>query len=95
MIRLTFRENRICPEGAIVSRLTRSFVVDAPAIEQFMESVEGNCYAGIELLGVTRAIGPDEGVASCHDWNCGCGHWNGPSLIKCGRCGRTPNESKP
>ncbi|MFA5724467.1 MAG: hypothetical protein WC979_09505 [Candidatus Pacearchaeota archaeon] len=31
----------------------------------------------------------------CHDWFCGCGHWNGPNLSMCAMCGRSPNESLP
>jgi hypothetical protein len=23
-----------------------------------------------------------------HDWQCGCGHWNGPNLADCPACGR-------
>ena len=25
-----------------------------------------------------------------HDWECGCGHWNGSNLSVCAVCGRTP-----
>ena len=25
-----------------------------------------------------------------HDWQCGCGHWNGPNLAVCAVCGKKP-----
>lgn len=33
-------------------------------------------------------------VAWNHDWQCGCGHWNGPNLDHCGDCGRTPYDTR-
>lgn len=30
-----------------------------------------------------------------HDWCCGCGHWNGANLAKCGQCGRQPGATEP
>ena len=27
-----------------------------------------------------------------HDWQCGCGHWNGSVLTICAQCGRKPGE---
>jgi hypothetical protein len=27
-----------------------------------------------------------------HDWQCGCGHWNGSNLSLCAQCGRRPGE---
>jgi hypothetical protein len=32
-------------------------------------------------------------LKTTHDWQCGCGHWNGANLAVCALCGRTPNES--
>ena len=31
-----------------------------------------------------------EELEETHDWQCGCGHWNGPNLPHCGMCGRRP-----
>lgn len=29
-----------------------------------------------------------------HDWICGCGHWNAPSLANCGMCKREPGAKQ-
>jgi hypothetical protein len=31
-------------------------------------------------------------LSECHDWQCGCSHWNGCNLSHCADCGRKPNE---
>lgn len=31
---------------------------------------------------------------SAHDWQCGCGHWNGPNLRTCAICDRFPGEER-
>jgi hypothetical protein len=35
-----------------------------------------------------------ERIAESHDWQCGCGHWNGANLDHCGDCGRTPYDTR-
>ena len=38
----------------------------------------------------THMLVPVEVWEENHDWQCGCGHWNGPNLPHCGMCGRKP-----
>lgn len=31
-------------------------------------------------------------LMTTHDWQCGCGHWNGPNLPFCAQCERRPGS---
>ena len=43
---------------------------------------------------LTTALAAQEKVIEeIHDWQCGCGHWNGCNLPFCATCGRRPNET--
>lgn len=45
----------------------------------------------IKLIKAFREL--EEKGNSSHDWNCGCGHWNGANLATCTMCGRNPSDS--
>lgn len=51
------------------------------------EDVEGREIAKIHALEKIARV-----LEDTHDWQCDCGHWNGPNLATCAQCNRRPGE---
>lgn len=48
--------------------------------------------AASELRTAREKIDRLREAGECHDWGCGCGHYNGANLATCAMCGRTPGD---
>ena len=49
---LIVRQTNTCPEGMVQGREIKVFRFDCPEFRQFLLSIDGNSYAGYEIVGV-------------------------------------------
>jgi len=90
--------NRMWSEESIRAHILRNWPRDQ--IVKFCNHLMGDHWQQLEAENAELTQRAEKAEAllekakgDCHDWYCGCGHWNGANLEDCAQCGRRPGST--